>query len=268
MANFLSRFRRQSNQPIFNKANTNRLNGQVRGLVGAIRKLKTSVPSNLQTTNAFINGTKTERNVLNRAIVNFVVKYNKAVDKTNVAAAAVQQAPSKLFPTPSAAVQQARQATQQAQVAAQRMQQQVAQTTPRNRIANLTNDNLSNNTKINATIKRIRGMNPNLNWYQVNANGLTNAQKKVLNGLRNPFYTGIKRQATPAYEGNLSSMFKQGAATFPAPNANVRFLMSLGNQKPSNANYSRVVRIANTTKNPVAKKMAQNIINNNIYSRL
>ena len=129
MANFFSRFRRQSNQPIFNKANTNRLNGQVRGLVSAIRKLKTSVPSNFQTTNAFINGTKTERNVLNRAIVNFVVKYNKAVDKTNVAAAVVQQAPSKPFPTPAAAVQQARQATQQAQVAAQRMQQQVQQQT-------------------------------------------------------------------------------------------------------------------------------------------
>lgn len=267
MANgFFSRLR----QPTFN---TNRLNGQVRGLVGAIRKLKVSVPSNFQTTNAFMNGTKTERNALNKAIVNFVVKYNKAVDKTNVAAAVIQQAPyvapsKPLPPPPAAAVQQARQATRQAQVAAQRVQQQVAQTAPRNRIANLKNTNLSNNVKVNAAIKRIRGMNPNVNWATVNTNGLTNAQKKVLNGLRNPFYTGIKRQATPAYEGNLSSMFKQGATTAPVPNANIRFLMSLGNQKPSNANYNRVVRIANTTTNPVAKKMAQNIINNNIYSRL
>ena len=266
MANgFFSRLR----QPTFN---TNRLNGQVRGLVGAIRKLKVSVPSNFQTTNAFMNGTKTERNALNKAIVNFVVKYNKAVDKTNVAAAVIQQAPyvapSKPLPPPAAAVQQARQATRQAQVAAQRVQQQVAQTAPRNRIANLKNTNLSNNVKVNAAIKRIRGMNPNVNWATVNTNGLTNAQKKVLNGLRNPFYTGIKRQATPAYEGNLSSMFKQGATTAPVPNANIRFLMSLGNQKPSNANYNRVVRIANTTTNPVAKKMAQNIINNNIYPRL
>jgi hypothetical protein len=60
---------------------------------------------------------------MNRAIVNFIKKYNKAIEQTAIAAAAVQQAPfvppSKPLPRPpNAAVQQAIQSTQQAANAA------------------------------------------------------------------------------------------------------------------------------------------------------
>jgi len=263
-----------NNRPQFNKANLNALNGQVRTLVSSIRKLKKTIPSNVQTTNAFVNSTVTERAAMNRAIVNFIKKYNKAIDQTAAAAAVVQQAPyvvpSKPLPTPPAAVQQARQATQQAQQAAQRVQQQVARATPKNRITNLKNTNLSNNVKVNAAIKRIRGMNPNVNWATVNTNGLTNAQKKVLNGLRDPLYVGLKRQSTPRFnvqEGNMS-MFNQKQAVLPQLNANLQFLMSIGNRKPTNAEYNRVLNIEQRTTNPVTKKKAQNILNANVYSRL
>jgi len=221
---------------------------------------------------------------MNRAIVNFIKKYNKAVDTTNAAAAAVQNQtraqsllrqagdskPLPPLPSPNAAVQQARQATQQAANAAQKMQQQVAQAAPRNLITNLKNENLSNNTKINAAIKRIRGKNPNVNWTTVNMNGLTNAQKKVLTNLRNPFFNGLKRKPTPEYnlnQGNLGSMFKQAqtnqrqAAPLPVPrrNLNMEFLLGLGNRNLTNAEYQRVVRIANASTNPAAKKLANNI---------
>ncbi|BAT22596.1 hypothetical protein [Yellowstone lake phycodnavirus 3] len=90
-------------------------------------------------------------------------------------------------------------------------------TAPNNRknmLKNLTNETLSNNTKINATIKKIRGMRPNANWKNVNANGLTNAQKKVLNGLKQgKNYTGIVRGANSPLTGtnNLgtANLFKQ-----------------------------------------------------------
>jgi hypothetical protein len=281
MANFFARLR---GEPRFNKVNLNRLNGEVRSLVITIRKLKKTIPTNFQTKNAFFNATKQERNSMNRAIVNFIKKYNKAVDTTNAAAAAVQNQtraqsllrqagdskPLPPLPSPNAAVQQARQATQQAANAAQKMQQQVAQAAPRNLITNLKNENLSNNTKINAAIKRIRGKNPNVNWTTVNMNGLTNAQKKVLTNLRNPFFNGLKRKPTPEYnlnQGNLGSMFKQAqtnqrqAAPLPVPrrNLNMEFLLGLGNRNLTNAEYQRVVRIANASTNPAAKKLANNI---------
>ena len=58
--------------------------------------------------------------------------------------------------------------------------------------------NLTTNAIVNARIKEIRGKNPNAKWNNVNANGLTNGQKKVLNGLKmGKNYTGIVRQPTP-----------------------------------------------------------------------
>ena len=133
------------------------------------------------------------------------------------------------------------------------------------------NSNLSNNVKVNAAIKRIRGMNPNVNWSTVNANGLTNAQRRVLNGLRDPFYAGLKRQPNPRWsnvqEGNLN-FFRQKQAVLPHVNANLQFLMSLNNKKPTNAEYKRVLNIEQSTTNPVTKKKAQNILNANVYSRL
>ena len=58
--------------------------------------------------------------------------------------------------------------------------------------------NLTTNAIVNARIKEIRGKNPNAKWNNVNANGLTNGQKKVLNGLKmGKNYTGIVRQKTP-----------------------------------------------------------------------
>jgi hypothetical protein len=289
MVNFGSFFRRKAPnmgapaQPAYNTAN---LNTQVRGLVSAIRKLRGTVPSDFQTVNAFVNATKAERATMNRAIVNFINKYNKAVEKTNVAAA---------VPAPTT-VEQATNATRQAVTASQQVQRQVAQAnkytnmsannlsreaaknlSPNNRtklrnainkklqtlnktsrqyenltnavaklpptrqqglqgeaaalpvpelsnknnkrnlLKTLTNANLANNTKVNAAIKKIRGMNPNANWTNVNANGFTNAQKKVLNGLKQgKNYVGLTRQATPGHnvdEGNLSTDVCTGPAS-------------------------------------------------------
>jgi hypothetical protein len=77
--------------------------------------------------------------------------------------------------------------------------------------------NLNTNAQVNARIKAIRGQNPNANWKNVNANGLTNGQKKVLNGLKlGQNYVGLKRQATPAGNVNVSSLFASTQAP-PAP---------------------------------------------------
>ena len=233
MPNFGSFFRRKAPNQTFNTAN---LNAKVRGLVTGLRQLKGSLPTNFQTNNAFMNGTKAERNALNKSIVNFIRKYNKGVLQTAVAAAT---------PTPTT-VAQASTATQQAVNAAQRVQRKVNQVntnatraqdlmneaaTPavpelsnknnkRNLLKTLTNANLANNTKINATIKKIRGMNPNANWANVNANGFTNAQKKVLNGLKQgENYKGLVRQQTPNVNGNLgtANLFKQALTPPPPP---------------------------------------------------
>ena len=77
--------------------------------------------------------------------------------------------------------------------------------------------NLNTNAQVNARIKAIRGQNPNANWKNVNANGLTNGQKKVLNGLKmGKNYVGLTRQATPAGNVNVGSLFASTQAP-PAP---------------------------------------------------
>ena len=70
---------------------------------------------------------------------------------------------------------------------------------------------LNTNAKVNAVIKEIRGKNPNANWKNVNANGLTNGQKKVLNGLKmGKNYVGITRNKTAAANNmNTGNLFKQ-----------------------------------------------------------
>jgi hypothetical protein len=72
--------------------------------------------------------------------------------------------------------------------------------------------NLNTNAKVNAAIKAIRGQKPNANWATTQANGLTNGQKKVLNGLKmGKNYVGLVRQKTPNVNGNFgtANMFKQ-----------------------------------------------------------
>ena len=72
--------------------------------------------------------------------------------------------------------------------------------------------NLNTNAVVNARIKEIRGTNPNALWNNVNANGLTNGQKKVLNGLKmGKNYKGINRtQIAAANNINAGNLFKQG----------------------------------------------------------
>jgi len=73
--------------------------------------------------------------------------------------------------------------------------------------------NLNTNAKVNAAIKEIRGKNPNANWKNTKANGLTNGQKKVLNGLKmGKNYVGLVRQKTANVNVNLGNtgLFKQG----------------------------------------------------------
>jgi len=81
--------------------------------------------------------------------------------------------------------------------------------------------NLNTNAKVNAAIKEIRGKNPNANWKNTKANGLTNGQKKVLNGLKmGKNYVGLVRQKAPNVNVNLGNtgLFKQAAAQAPKTN--------------------------------------------------
>jgi hypothetical protein len=79
--------------------------------------------------------------------------------------------------------------------------------------------NLNTNAKVNAAIKEIRGRNPNANWKNTKANGLTNGQKKVLNGLKmGKNYAGLVRQKAPNVNVNLGNtgLFKQAQTQRPA----------------------------------------------------
>jgi hypothetical protein len=78
----------------------------------------------------------------------------------------------------------------------------------KNILTNLTNNNLSNNTKINAIIKQIREKKPNSNWSNVKSNGLSATQIRVLNGLKNKNYKGITRgKQTNNVNLNASTLF-------------------------------------------------------------
>jgi hypothetical protein len=93
----------------------------------------------------------------------------------------------------------------------------------KNERANLlkTLTNLNTNAKVNAAIKEIRGRNPNANWKNTKANGLTNGQKKVLNGLKmGKNYAGLVRQKAPNVNVNLGNtgLFKQAQAQAPKTN--------------------------------------------------
>lgn len=320
MANgFFSRLRRVPIAPPkanFNQKNLNSLNTKVRGLVFALRTLKKTVPTNFQTTNAFKNATKTERNALNTAVVNFIVKYNKAVNTVNVAAAAVTQPtfvpPSKpLPPTPTAAVQQARQATQQATAAAQRVQKQVETA---NKYASMSSNNIAreaNRTNLSPNAKaklvkiinnKLQTLNRTSRQYELLLNAKTrlagppplppkptqsqnnqnlaylnslgssptaNQLNKVQSMLSNPFSSNaVKIKARSILNMGLTNLLTEGKVALPRPNANVFFLQQIGNRKPTNAEYKRVVNISKSTKNPIAKKLAEEIINRNIQSRL
>jgi hypothetical protein len=255
MANgFFSRFRRQpataANAPTpqaivnaKNNANTTVLSNALKNYVKSIRNLRNTNPYGLSR-NTVIESTAANRNKINRAIANYVMNVNKAKYLNNVARQAIPMAQAgavpetAVAPVVNAAAQQnntTAQAAQEVQMAAAgaltRRQGLITEaTTPaapelsnknnkRNILKTLTNANLANNTKINATIKKIRGMNPNANWANVNANGFTNAQKKVLNGLKQgKNYVGLKRQSTPAGNVNIGSLF----ASTQAPLAPVR----------------------------------------------
>ena len=81
--------------------------------------------------------------------------------------------------------------------------------------------NLNTNAKVNAAIKAVRGQNPNANWANTKANGLTNGQKKVLNGLKmGKNYVGLVRQKTPNVNVNLGNtgLFKQAQTQAPKVN--------------------------------------------------
>jgi len=81
--------------------------------------------------------------------------------------------------------------------------------------------NLNTNAKVNAAIKEIRGKNPNANWKNTKANGLTNGQKKVLNGLKmGKNYVGLVRQKAPNVNGNFgtANLFKQAQTQAPKTN--------------------------------------------------
>ena len=81
--------------------------------------------------------------------------------------------------------------------------------------------NLNTNAKVNAAIKAVRGQNPNANWANTKANGLTNGQKKVLNGLKmGKNYVGLVRQKTPNVNVNLGNtgLFKQAQTQAPKTN--------------------------------------------------
>jgi len=84
----------------------------------------------------------------------------------------------------------------------------------------------------------------------------------------------VKQQKKVSFNSQLEKIIppplpkKPNAPVLPHPNINMQFLISLGNRKPTNAEYKRVLNIEKRTTNPVTKQKAQNIINANVYSRL
>ena len=112
-----------------------------------------------------------------------------------------------------------------AQAATPEVQRQITPNQPsltgnerRNLLKNLTNENTANNTKVANLVRTILNKNPNAKWANVNANGLTNGQRKVLNALKQAQAPLAPRAAPPPppppmpSKGNLAAAAAKAAA--------------------------------------------------------
>jgi len=197
------------------------LNTQVRKLVNALRKLKQTVPE--KNKNAFFRGTSGERNAMNKAVINFVIKYNKGVITAAPPLPARPPPPLPLRPV---------QGNKYANMSANNLSKEANKTlTPNNK-----------SKLVSAINKKLPTLNKTSRQYET----LVNARAKLT---RPP----PQRQAM----------------VLPKRNLNMEFLLGVGNRKPTNTEMKRIRNIAQKSTNPIAKKMAQNVLSNeNMFARI
>jgi hypothetical protein len=82
-----------SNKSKFNQGNINKLSGKIKRLVEKLREIKKNTPQ--ANISKLYNNSKGNRNTMNFAIVEFINKYNKAVDATAAAAQTVSLFPRR-----------------------------------------------------------------------------------------------------------------------------------------------------------------------------
>ena len=131
---------------------------------------------------------------------------------------------------------------------------------------------------MNAAIKKLRGMNPNANWKNVNGANLTNGQKKVLNGLRlGAAYVGLRRQQTAQANLNTGTVFTQAqTSSQAAANIVAKAIQSAKNaaakaeenaaraQAEANAAKAKANANAAAARNAEARAAAKKMTNNAI----
>jgi hypothetical protein len=239
--------------------NTGELNTQVKGLVNALRQIRNAAqPGATVSNNVYMNSTKTQRDSLNKAIVKFITKYNKAVAQTSVAAAA---------PTPSAVVQ-ATQTTQQAVKAATNVSNAktnliMQQAQKMNRVA----QNANNLNVIMAQV--LKNLPPNAN-NKAKANAYLKARK-------NQFNTNIRlnlkpnKNRTPKYKSIFAEVSKTVLPSAPPSKNEVNKALSNAianvNKLTANSNMATINAKRNALKNAVEKAAKAGVLNSNARSK-
>ena len=192
-------------KPKITGPNSKNLNTAIRAWAAATRKTRNV--NNVFNKNALILANPGEVKALQAAIMNYLMAYNKAQYKVGQAqnepnAGNVKGAESALEAAAGAAERAGnvaenvsenigRRAALLAEAAAPEVQRQrpanqqsLTGNERRNLLKNLTSENTANNTMVANVARRILKTNPNSKWANVNANGLTNGQRKVLNALK------------------------------------------------------------------------------------
>ena len=199
--------------------NSGALNTAIRAWATATRKTRNA--TNVFNKNALLLANPGEVKALHGAIMNYLMAYNKANYKVSQAQAEpnagnVKGAESALEAAAGAANKAAsvaenvsgkidrrvallaEAATPEVQRQRPANQQSLTGNERRNLLKNLTNENTANNTMVANVARRILKINPNSKWANVNANGLTNGQRKVLNALKQAQASSqAPRQAPP-----------------------------------------------------------------------
>jgi len=259
--------RRNSNQkkpanivPNFNKENLAGLNAQVRGLANALRQIRsTAQPSATLSNNIYMSSTKNQRDSLNKAIVKFITKYNKAVAQTSAAAA---------VPTPAAVVQ-ATQTTQQAVKAATNVSN--VKTNVLMQQAQKMNKVAQNANNLNVIMSQVlKNLPPNAN-NKTKANAYLKARKNQFNtNIRLNLKPGGNR--TPKYKSLFAEVSKSvlpptPMATKDAANKALSNAIANVNKLTVNSNTASINSKRNALKNAVEKASQAGVMNSSARSK-
>jgi hypothetical protein len=254
--------RRDSNQkktnsriPNFTNENLAGLNAQVRGLANALRQIRsTAQPGVILSNNVYMSSTKNQRDSMNKAIVKFITKYNKAVAQTSAAAAA---------PTPTAVVQ-ATQATQQAVQAATNVSKVntnalMQQAQKMNRVAQSANN-------LNIIMTQV------LKNVPQNANNKTKANA-YLKARKNQFNTNIRlnlkpsSNRTPKYKSLFAEASKRVLSQTTNANKALANAIANVNKLTVNSDTATINSKRNALKNAVEKASRAGVLNSSERSK-